>query len=232
MMNMALESHERRLAANRSKPPAPLTRTVPSNGTTVPSDGHDHQPNERKRPLTSVVTPDSRVAPELLVANDPSFNPARSYQPINAPPPPPQIGNSIPTFQPATPYGDGGASYRPGGSSQPGTPLAPTYQPNPFYPGAPSSATPQHPPYTQDWLAWSQQMMPAISLGANQTPAPAQPPQPPPPGPPDYVKYSSASTLVQLRVGDPGAAVGVAHMPDVWPMSFLGYPPEAQGRDL
>jgi hypothetical protein len=228
MMNMALESHERRLAANRSKPPGSLTRTLPpasSNGITAPSDAHpDHQP---KRPHNSVVQSDSRVAPELLVANDPSFTPARSYQPINAPPP---IGSPIPSFQPATPYGAASDnSYRPGGGSQPGTPLMPTYgQPNPFYTGSSSAAVQLPPPYTQDWLAWSQQFVPAISLGSsvgNPPPPPQQ--QQPPPGPPDYVKYNSASTLVQLRVGDPGAPVGVAHLPDVWPMSFLGYTPGA-----
>ena len=229
MMNMALESHERRLSANRSKPPGPLSRTVPSNGNTVPSDAHpDHQSiaNDRKRPLNN-VQPDSRVAPELLVTNDPSFAPARSYQPINAPPP--IAAAPIPSFQPATPYGGGAdnAPYRPGGGSQPGTPLALGLRPaaQPLLHRAPRPPCQHPPPYTQDWLAWSQQFVPPINPSASV--ANPGPPPPPPPGPPDYVKYNSASTLVQLRVGDPGAAVGSAHLPDVWPMSFLGYTPGA-----
>jgi hypothetical protein len=226
MMNMALESHERRLSANRSKPPGALSRTVPSNGNTVPSDAHlDHQStaNDRKRPLNNVNS-ESRVAPELLVASEPTYDPVRSYQPINARPhpPPPPLNSTIPPFQPASAYGGGSggdAPYRP--PSQPGTPMGSGYgqqHHNPFYG---SSSAVQHPsPYTQDWLAWSQQFVPAINPSASVA-SPGQPP----PGPPDYVKYNSASTLVQLRVGDPGAAVGTAHLPDVWPMSFLGYTP-------
>ena len=107
----------------------------------------------------------------------------------------------------------------------------PTYgQLNPLLHRVLSAAVQLPPPYTQDWLAWSQQFVPAISLGSSVgNPPPSQQQQQQQPGPPDYVKYNSASIAraAARRSRPPARPFGVAHLPDVVLASFLGYTPGA-----